>query len=54
MLHIDIITLHPEMMEGFFKFSIIKRAIEKGKAEVNLINLREYGIGKHKQVDDYG
>jgi len=53
MLHIDIITLHPEMMEGFFKFSIIKRAIEKGKAEVNLINLREYGIGKHKQVDDY-
>lgn len=53
MLHIDIITLHPEMMEGFFKFSIVKRAIEKGKAEVNLINLREYGIGKHKQVDDY-
>jgi tRNA (guanine37-N1)-methyltransferase len=53
MLHIDIITLHPEMMEGFFKYSIIKRAIEKGKAEVNLINLREYGIGKHRQVDDY-
>ncbi|MCX8079828.1 MAG: tRNA (guanosine(37)-N1)-methyltransferase TrmD [Bacteroidia bacterium] len=52
-MHIDIITLHPEMMEGFFNYSILKRAREKGKADINLINLREYGLGKHRQVDDY-
>jgi len=51
-MHIDIITLHPDLLESPFKHSIVKRAIDKKLAEVNLINLREYGIGNYKQVDD--
>jgi tRNA (guanine37-N1)-methyltransferase len=51
-MHIDIITLHPDLLESPFKHSIVKRAIDKKLAEVNFINLRNYGIGKYKQVDD--
>lgn len=51
-MHIDIITLHPALLESPFQHSIMKRAIEKKLAEVNIINLRNYGIGNYKQVDD--
>lgn len=51
-MHIDIITLHPGLLESPFQHSIVKRAIEKSLAEVNLVNLRNYGIGNYKQVDD--
>jgi len=51
-MHIDIITLHPGLLESPFQHSIVKRAIEKNLAEVNIINLRDYGIGNYKQVDD--
>lgn len=51
-MHIDIITLHPGLLESPFQHSIVKRAIEKKLAEVNIINLRDYGIGNYKQVDD--
>ncbi|HTB07421.1 MAG TPA: tRNA (guanosine(37)-N1)-methyltransferase TrmD [Bacteroidia bacterium] len=51
-MHIDIITLHPGLLESPFQHSIVKRAIEKKVAEVNFINLRDYGIGNYKQVDD--
>lgn len=51
-MHIDIITLHPGLLESPFQHSIIKRAIEKNLAEVNIINLRNYGLGHYKQVDD--
>jgi len=51
-MHIDIITLHPGLLESPFQHSIVKRAIEKKLVEVNFINLRDYGIGKYKQVDD--
>src|SRR6476661_3463757 len=51
-MHIDIITLHPALLESPFKHSIAKRAIEKKLVEVNFINLRDYGIGSYKQVDD--
>ena len=50
---IDIVTVLPGLLEGFFSESIVKRAIDGGKAEVNLINLRNYGLGKNKQIDDY-
>jgi tRNA (guanine37-N1)-methyltransferase len=53
MLHLDIITLHPGMIEGFFSCSIMKRARDKGILEVEFISLREYGIGNYRQVDDY-
>ena len=52
-MRIDIITVHPELLESPFQHSIMKRAREKGLLEVVLHNLRQYGIGKHKQVDDY-
>ena len=52
-MRIDIITLFPEMFEGPFSHSIIQRAKKKGLAEIYLHQLRDFGLGKHKQVDDY-
>lgn len=51
-LRIDIITIHPGILEGPFSHSIIKRAQEKGLVTINLINLRDYSTDKHKKVDD--
>ena len=51
-MRIDIISVLPELMESPFKASILKRAMEKQLAEVHFHQLRDYGIGKHKQVDD--
>ena len=52
-MRIDIITIHPPLLESPFSHFILKRAKEKGLAEVNLINLRDYAVNKHKNVDDY-
>jgi tRNA (guanine37-N1)-methyltransferase len=52
-MRIDIITLHPALLEGPFSHSILKRAQEKGLAEIHLIDLRNYATNKHKNVDDY-
>lgn len=52
-MRIDVITVHPELLSGPFSHSILKRANERGLAEVVVHDLREYGFGKHKQVDDY-
>jgi len=52
-MRIDIITVLPELLEGPFAHSILKRAEEKGIAEVHVHQLRKYGVGKHQQVDDY-
>ena len=49
---IDIVTLFPNMFEGFVNESIVKRAIEKGSVTINLINLREFTLDKHRHVDD--
>lgn len=52
-MRIDIISVVPDLMTSAFSHSILKRAIQKGLAEVNLINLRDYASDKHKSVDDY-
>lgn len=52
-MKIDIITVLPKLLEGFFSDSILKRALQSGKSHINIHNLRDYGIGKNKQVDDY-
>ncbi len=52
LMRIDIITLHPGLLESPFQHSIVKRAIEKNLAEINIVNLRNYGLGSYKQVDD--
>lgn len=48
----DVITLFPELFTAFQAESIIGRAIEDRKVELNLVNLRDFGLGKHRQVDD--
>ena len=52
-MRIDIITVLPEMLEGFFNCSIMQRAQTKGLAEIHLHNLRDYTHDKHRRVDDY-
>jgi len=52
-VRIDIVTLLPELISSPFEASILKRAQTKGLVEVHLHDLREFGSGKHKQVDDY-
>lgn len=52
-MRIDIITVLPEILDGPLNNSIIKRATDKGIAEVHIHDLRQYGLGRHKQVDDY-
>lgn len=50
---IDILTLFPEMFEGPFSLSILKRAQAKGHVVINLHNIRDWSVNKHKTVDDY-
>ncbi len=51
-MRIDIITVAPDLLKSPFEHSIIKRAIDKGIAEVHFHNLREYGLGNYRQLDD--
>ena len=53
MLYIDIITMHPELLQSPFSHSIVRRAQDKGLVEIRTINLRDYATDKHKTVDDY-
>ncbi len=52
-MRIDIITIFPEMFQGPFSESIIKRAINKNLVEIHLHQLRDYANDKHQRVDDY-
>ena len=52
-MRIDIITVLPEMFESPFGCSILKRAQDKGLAELVVHNLRDYTTNKHRKVDDY-
>ena len=52
-MQIDIITLHPGLLEGPFAHSIVKRAIDKGVAQITIHDLRDYALNKYGQVDDY-
>ncbi len=51
-MKISILTLFPEMFTGPFSESIIKNAQEKNLVDINLVNIRNFGIGTHKMVDD--
>ena len=51
-MRIDIITVSPGLLESPFNHSIIKRAQEKGLAEIHLHDLRDFGLGNYKQIDD--
>ena len=52
-MRIDILTVMPEMIEPFIGCSILKRAKDKGLAEIVVHNLRDYTTNKHRKVDDY-
>ena len=53
-MKIDILTLFPNMFDGFISESIIKRAIDEGYVEINIHNFRDYSTDPHHNVDDYG
>lgn len=52
-MRIDIITVLPELLEGPLNNSILKRAQDKGLAEIVVHNLRDFTLDKHRRVDDY-
>ena len=51
-MRIDIISVAPKLLESPFNHSIIKRAQNKGLTEIVIHDLREYGLGNYKQIDD--
>ena len=52
-MRIDIITIFPNFFESPFSHSILKRAQEKDKVEINIYDLRSYTVNKQKSIDDY-
>lgn len=51
-MRIDVITLFPEMFQGFLSESLLGKAVERGLVQIVLHNLRDWSVGKHRQVDD--
>ncbi|MFC4076414.1 tRNA (guanosine(37)-N1)-methyltransferase TrmD [Salinithrix halophila] len=51
-MRFDVLTLFPEMFEGFLSSSIMKRAVDQGLIAPSFINFREYSTDKHRTVDD--
>ncbi len=52
MLKIDIISVQPNMFRGFLEESIVARAVKKGACEINIVDLRAFGEGRWRKVDD--
>lgn len=52
-MRIDILTVVPELLDSPLSHSIVGRAVKKGVVEIHVHNLRKYGIGPRKNVDDY-
>ena len=53
MIHIDILSVVPELLDSPLNHSIVKRAKEKGLASIKVHDIREFGKGNYRQVDDY-
>ena len=53
LLRIDVVTLFPELFDAPLRLSVIGRAVQRGILSVELHDLREHGIGRHRSVDDY-
>jgi len=51
-MRFDVLTLFPDIFQGYFTQSILNLAIEKGLVEINVWNIRDWAPGKHKSVDD--
>lgn len=53
MLHIDIISVLPDLIKSPLEHSILKRGKDKGLININVVDLHQYGLGKSRSVDDY-
>jgi tRNA (guanine37-N1)-methyltransferase len=51
-MRFDVLTLFPDLFQGYFTQSLLKLAIQRGLVEIHLWNLRSWAAGKHRQVDD--
>ncbi len=51
-MQFDVITLFPDFIKSYYQFGIIGRAYKEEKIQINTTDLRHYGLGKHRQVDD--
>jgi tRNA (guanine37-N1)-methyltransferase len=51
-MRFDVLTLFPDLFQGYFTQSILKLALERGLVEIHLWNIRDWATGKHKSVDD--
>ena len=52
-MRIDILTVVPELLDSPLSHSIVGRARKKGIVEIQVHDIRKYGLGPHKRVDDY-
>lgn len=52
-MRIDILAVVPDLLHSPFQHSIMKRAADKGLLQVNVIDIRKYGLGNYNQIDDY-
>jgi tRNA (guanine37-N1)-methyltransferase len=51
-MRFDVLTLFPDLFQGYFTQSLLKLAIQRGLVEINVWNIRDWALGKHKSVDD--
>lgn len=51
-MKINILTLFPEFFNSFKEHSIVKRAVEREQVEINIVNIRDFAEGRHRQCDD--
>ncbi len=51
-MQFDVITLFPDFIKSYYQFGIIGRACKEEKIQINTVDFRHYGLGKHRQVDD--
>jgi len=51
-MKLTVLSLFPEILDGFLQTSIMKKAVEKGLIEVHLVNIRDFAADKHKTCDD--
>jgi len=51
-MRFDVLTLFPDLFQGYFTQSLLKLAIQRGLVEIHLWNIRDWAKGKHRSVDD--
>jgi tRNA (guanine37-N1)-methyltransferase len=52
-MRIDVVTAHPDLVEGPLQYSIVRRAQDSDAVEIAVHDLRDHAVGKHNQIDDY-